>query len=283
MDISGLIEKAVAGRWIAGAGISDAVALGRRINTGGASAIFNYLGEDLKSPQEVDDAVETYLKLIDAIGRNGMDASISLKPTELGIDIGRKVAEGNYSRIVRAARRGNVFVWMDMESHRYVDPTIALYRRQLKGGGVGICIQSYLRRSGDDLARLVRDGAVIRLVKGAYTESRRIAFGSRTQTTANYYELMKYLFKHSKRFMIATHDQGIIDEAQLLNRSYRRDVTYAMLNGIRNRYAMQLARISKVALYVPFGRRWFAYSYRRLKEEGHLMLILRSILEDQSV
>ena len=95
---------------------------------------------------------------------------------------------------------------------------------------------------------------------------------------------MNYLFRHSKEFMIATHDTGLIREALLLNRSYRRDVTYAMLNGIRNKYAVGLAkRGNKTAIYLPFGERWLDYAFRRLREEGHLSLLIKSLFEGQGV
>lgn len=283
MDAAAILEKVLAGRWIAGADVSDAIAIGKRLNANNAVPIFNYLGEDFKEIEKVKETVDKYLEVISEIKKSKLKAEISLKPTELGIGINTAAARKNYALIVGSARKNNVFVWLDMESHKYVDPTIKLYETQLGKGGVGICIQSYLRRSGKDLEHITGKGGIVRLVKGAYSESKRIAFGSRSETTANYYALMKYLFKNSKRFMIATHDQGILDEAMLLNRSYRRDVTYAMLNGIRNKYAMQLAQLSKVAIYVPFGKRWFSYSYRRLREEGHLTLILRSLLESQRI
>jgi proline dehydrogenase len=283
MEIGSFVEKAVAGRWIAGAEVSDAIEVAKSFNKHRIRGIINFLGEDLDDKRQVDATVTTYLSLIDEIGRRGIKADISIKITQLGYDIDEKIAKSNYERVVRAARKKDVFVWLDMEEHRYVDPAIRLYKSQLRRGGVGICIQSYLKRSGDDVRKLVNMNGVIRLVKGAYKEGPRLAFASRAQATQNYLLLMNYLFRHSEKFMVATHDIRIIDEALLLNRSYRRDVTFAMLNGIRNGYAVQLATTNKVAVYIPFGRRWFAYSLRRLKEEGHLNLIVRSFFENQSV
>ncbi len=282
MTLNGVAERLMAGRWLAGERIGDAIGVSRRFNSHGISAMINYLGESLAERSAVDCAVKTYARLIREIKRSGIRASISIKPTQLGASIGKGVALRNYASIVGLARSNGIFTWLDMEEHRYVDTTIRLYRSQLKRGAVGICIQAYLRRSASDLESIVRSGGVVRLVKGAYGEPSRLAYATRDETTANYSRLMAYLFRHSPRFMIATHDPAVIAEAQELNRSYRRDVTYAMLNGIRNRELLRLAETgSKAAAYVPFGEQWISYALRRLREEGNLPLLLRSLFESQ--
>lgn len=284
MSIGGTIEKLLAGRWIAGAGIRDAISTTKRFNKERISASINYLGENFSDKAEVDRTVGVYAKLIEEIHGSNVDAAISVKPTQLGLLIGKGYAKRNYSRIVRLARKKGIFVWLDMEEHQYVDDTISLYRSQQRRRGTGICIQAYLRRSDDDVKRLVKAGAVIRLVKGAYKEGERIAYPTRKAVTANYLRLMSYLFRNSDEFMIATHDTDMIREALLLNRSYRRKVSYAMLNGIRNKYLVELAKMgNKTVVYIPFGERWFDYSVRRLREEGHLTLILRSLFQSQKL
>ena len=121
-------------------------------------------------------------------------------------------------------------------------------------------------------------------MKGAYKEGERIAYPTRKAVTANYLRLMSYIFRNSDEFMIATHDTDMIREALLLNRSYRRKVSYAMLNGIRNKYLVELAKMgNKTVVYIPFGERWLDYSVRRLREEGHLTLILRSLFQSQKL
>ncbi len=284
MSIGGTIEKLLAGRWIAGAGIRDAISTTKRFNKERISASINYLGENFSDKAEVDRTVGVYAKLIEEIHGSNVDAAISVKPTQLGLLIGKGYAKRNYSRIVRLARKKGIFVWLDMEEHQYVDDTISLYRSQQRRRGTGICIQAYLRRSDDDVKRLVKAGAVIRLVKGAYKEGESIAYPTRKAVTANYLRLMSYLFRNSDEFMIATHDTDMIREALLLNRSYRRKVSYAMLNGIRNKYLVELAKMgNKTVVYIPFGERWFDYSVRRLREEGHLTLILRSLFQSQKL
>ncbi len=280
MVCSGILERLVAGRWIAGPFIADAITRSKRINSLGIRPIINYLGEEFSSETDVNDAVATYIKLISEIRKSRIKADISLKASQLGLRISEGMFMGNYSRIVAEARRNNVFVWLDMESAADVDATISAYTAQLKSGdGVGICIQSYLKRSGSDIRSLSKSGAVIRLVKGAYSSTRRLAYQSRLETTANYARLMKYLFSHAKEFVIATHDPGMVSMAQRLNAAHRKHVGYAMLNGISNKRAIKLAREGNhVEIYVPFGTRWLSYSYRRLKEASNLSLVLRSVL-----
>ncbi|MDE1856509.1 MAG: proline dehydrogenase family protein [Candidatus Micrarchaeota archaeon] len=279
-----LLEKALAGRWIAGPRIKDAAERSARFNRLGIGTEINYLGEDFRTKAEVRDAVQTYFRLIDEIKRDRLDADISLKPTQLGLLISRRLAKDNYGRIVARARSRGIFVWLDMEDAEHVDDTISFYMAEVGRGNVGICVQAYLRRSAADIRGIVAMGGIIRLVKGAYSVKGNGAFKTKPAVDRDYMALMEYLFKRSKKFMVATHDTKMIKAALRLNGHYNRDVTYAMLNGIRNRYAIALARSGhRVSLYVPFGSRWVDYSYRRLKEAGHLSLIIRSLFERQSV
>lgn len=279
VGIGSILERILAGKWIAGPRISDALRRTRQLNALGMSAIINYIGEDLTGKREIAEAVATNLKLIKEIKRAKLDASISLKITSLGLRVSKSLARSNYAKIVGTARKQKVFVWLDAESQDTIDDTISIYESQAGKKGVGIALQSYLRRSGKDMRRLSRRKAVVRLVKGAYKESAKIAFETREQTTSNYRVLMHDAFSHLDEFTIATHDSSLISEAFELNRWHRRRVTYAMLLGIRNGYAAELAAQShRVAIYVPFGTRWLGYSLRRLREERHLFLVLRSLL-----
>lgn len=273
-------EKLLAGRWIAGRRIEDAVHRTKELNGRGMGAILNYLGEEFTDRNDVEDAVNKCLKLINAVHSNGIRADVSVKPTQIGLRISYAYAASNYLRILRHARRYHVFVWLDMEGFESVDDTIRLYLDNLgvsKVKSTGICIQSYLKRSGGDVRRITGMGGVIRLVKGAYKESASIAYTDRAGVTAHYARLMKYLFEHSNTFTIATHDSAMIDRAIRLNEIHSRNVTLAMLNGIRNRYAEHLAASRRVYIYVPFGERWVDYSIRRLRELSNALLIARSL------
>ncbi len=277
--LGSLLGKTLAGRWVAGAGINDAILRAESLNSMGMGVILNYLGEEFTKQGDVEETVLTYMRLINKIARERVVAGISLKPTQLGLRIGRRLAERNYNKIVRAARGKNVFVWLDMEAYDAVDATISMYARQVARRGVGIALQASLKRSQDDAKRIVGMKGVVRLVKGAYQEPRKIGVGGSKEVTHSYLRIMNYLFRNSDEFTIATHDGPLIREAMSLNRSYRRNVTYAMLNGIRNRYAQRLAATNNsVAIYVPFGARWLDYASRRLREQGHAALVLRSML-----
>ena len=277
-----ILEKIVAGKWIAGPKIGDAINKALQLNSLGESAIINYLGEEFTERQDVSEAVKTYIALIDEIRKRSVNASVSVKITQLGLRISEKLAEENYVKLANFARSKGIFLWLDMESSDTVSATIRAYKKQVKKGGVGIAIQAYLRRSAKDVASLVQKHAVIRLVKGAYSESSKVAFKSKQEVNKSYESLMLYLFKNSSEFTIATHDSNMIEKALELNRVYRKKVTYAMLNGIRSDYAKQLAmRGEHVAIYVPFGPKWVDYAYRRMREQGHISLILRSLISSK--
>ncbi len=277
MTTVGAITEIAARRWIAGRKLDDAVRATEDLNAKDAAAIINHLGEGVSSRSEVTQAVKTSLEIIDAINAHELNADLSVKLTDLGLAIDGEFCSKNYAEVVKYAKGKGVFVWIDMEEHKFVDKTIGLYSSMLRSGNVGICIQSYLRRSMDDVKGLDKD-AVIRLVKGAYTD-REHGFATRKETTGNYVLLMDYMFRNFEHFTLATHDSSMVDIALKMNKKYRRDVTYAMLKGVRNEYALDLARKGeKVAIYVPFGEEIFGYTYRRLKELSNLKLIVRSVL-----
>lgn len=278
------LEKWLAGRWIAGPGIDDAVALAKRMNRHHISAMINYLGEDFTRKADVQDAVDTYMLLITRMAEQRVNGDISIKPTQIGLGISYSLMRQNYIKIMERARASGIFVWLDMEGPRRVPATIKVYLDVGKRWG-GICIQSYLERSLEDVKAIARSNGVVRLVKGAYGYEEGVGMvGSRAFVDANYLEIMGYLFESSPRFMIATHDGKIIARARALNRKHRKKVSYSMLNGINNQVAKRLARDGeKVALYVPFGNRWVGYSYRRLREMGHIRLILGSLFRSQEI
>ncbi len=278
MGVNAILEKIVAGKWIAGATIDDAIDATRKLNKQGIRGIINCLGEEYGRLDYVDRAVSRYMNLINLIKRAKVGADIAVKLTELGLIIDKGLAERNYAKIVAFAKKNGVFIWIDMEEEKFVSDSLGIYRRFIKSGNTGVCIQSYLRRSMNDLESLPK-GATIRLVKGAYSNSREVAFQTRKETTDNYYELMEYTFKNFWRFTIATHDSDIIERARRLNKKYRRDVTYAMLKGIRTKLALELRQKGlKVSVYVPFGEEWVRYSYRRFKELSTAVLVVRSFI-----
>lgn len=284
MHVNDSIEKLLAGRWVAGHHPSDALERTKYFNSKRMGTLINFLGEDITNPKDVDVAVNTYMNLVYNISKRKLNASLSMKPTQLGLSIDYKLMEFNYLKIVEYAKEKRVFVWLDMEEPEFISQTIKAYLKGLRFGNSGICLQSYLKRSARDLQTLQSSRAVIRLVKGAYNINKNAGFDSKDGINENYTLLMEKLFEKSNSFMIATHDNKIIDMAISLNKKYKRNVTYSMLNGIRNSYAIRLVKSgNKVALYVPFGSDWIGYSLRRLREQGHLLLIIRSFFERQDI
>ncbi|MGC8652245.1 MAG: proline dehydrogenase family protein [Candidatus Micrarchaeia archaeon] len=280
----GFAERLFAGRWIAGPDISDAIERAKRFNMRNISAILNYLGESLTDEESVESAVDMHFKLIDAVKRSRIDASISIKPTGLGLSIGYDVFESNYLRILERASRAGLFVWMDMEEPRFIGSEIKAYLGSIGSyKQIGICIQANMKRSLSDVKRIVARGGVIRLVKGAYSAPACASYASREQVDNNFIKLMRYMFMHAKEFTVATHDARLIELARRMNRKSEKEVTYAMLNGIRNELVVELAQTERVAVYVPFGTEWIPYSYRRLREAGHLSIILKSLMEKQGI
>jgi proline dehydrogenase len=283
MDLNDIIEHLFAGRWIAGSTIEEAVKSTKHFNALGIKAIINYLGEDISNQAQVDSTLDTYMRLIRYIKNYGIKADISLKPTQIGLSISEQEAMSNYSKLVKESRASSIFVWLDMEGESTVDSTIKMYLSEVQGGNTGICMQAYLKRTESDIQRIAKVGGIIRLVKGAYSSSKSKSFTTREEVTKNYAKLMQIAYEQCTEFTIATHDIDMIKKSLELNQKYKRKVTYAMLKGIRNKLAVSLAKENKVSLYVPFGEQWVSYSYRRLKEAGHLKLVLRSLFERQGV
>ncbi|BCS90782.1 MAG: proline dehydrogenase 1 [Candidatus Micrarchaeota archaeon] len=276
-----LLEGLIAKKWIPGPRLEDAIRVAKELNKDNIVAMINFIGEHIKDTDKVDSNVNEYLKIIDAIRKEKLKAVISLKPSQIGLDLSYKLALSNLKSILNKAYKSNIEVWLDMEEYDTVDKTIRLFKELYSSSNrelFGICIQSYLRRSLDDIIRLSKIKARIRLVKGAYKPSNKEEFYiSRDDVTKSYYKLLDYLFKHNDNFIVATHDSNIIDYTIKQNKKLKRRVSFAMLYGIRDRLAKELAIDNKVYLYLPYGKDWIPYTTRRIKEGVNLKLIIRSI------
>lgn len=278
--MSGISEKIIARRWIAGPSADDAIDVSKKLKNLGIYTQINHLGEWLTDKNDVSRTVSTYLELIKKIKISQVKSDVALKLSQIGLAVDYKLAEENLTKILKYADNSGIFVWIDMEESGLVESTVRLYKAVVKEGNCGVCVQSYLKRSASDLKRIVGFRGIVRLVKGTYSESEKIAYKEPLRTK-NYVKLMKYLFKNSKRFMIATHDTKMLETALDLNRKFKRTVTYAMLLGIRNELAVKLAGNGEsVSIYVPFGEKWTGYAYRRLREASNLKLVIKSILKE---
>lgn len=277
------LAKLFAGRWIPGPRVDDGIRFAEYLNSKGITTILNYLGEGVKDQQDMERNLSVYMSIIDRL-KDSIDYQISFKPTQLGIPNFPELAGQYYDKLVEEAGKYGIFVWIDIEESSTVDSTIELYLRNIDKPNTGLCIQTYLKRSFDDVRNLVEKGGKIRLVKGAYVEPESIAYRSRDDTTRNFSKMMDYLFEHDNYFMVATHDLNLVNEALEKNKTYNREFHIAMLNGIRNKEVQRLGlHGAKVALYVPFGEAWMSYAVRRLKETNNLRLVMRSLLHSQKI
>jgi proline dehydrogenase len=228
--------------------------------------------------------------LLDLLGDNSLDGSISVKPTQVGLRIGVDSCLFNLRQIAKKARSLDKFMWIDIESYPFVEDTIAIYLKLLMDyKGIGVAIQSYLKRSSSDLLHLLEKNANIRLVKGAYTENDEVAFRSINKINSNFSEMMKMLFnnddeKRNTIFAIATHDPRLINEAIELSRKFgtdKRKFEFQLLKGISDEMKTNLAKQGfRVCEYIPYGYQWLPYSVRRIKErKRNILLLARSLIQ----
>ncbi|MDE1828419.1 MAG: proline dehydrogenase family protein [Candidatus Micrarchaeota archaeon] len=281
MSILGEIGVLFARQWIAGTNASDALRVAKEINFGGKGVILNYLGENFTDKGQIEKSVKIYLELLGQIKKQKIGASVSVKPSQLGIMVGDDEFYRNYLKIVAYAKKLGLIVWVDAEEYEYIERTQKIALLVLKRyKNTGVAIQTRLRRSMGDAEGIAKAGGMIRLVKGAYAEPAEKAYVRPDEITGNYEKIMERLFAIGARLMVATHDDYLIYKAVSLEKKYRRRVMFGMLKGIRGRLADRLSNSGEeVQIYLPFGEEWFAYSLRRLKEEGHAMLLVRSIFQ----
>ncbi len=282
--LNGFMEKLLAGKWIAGPSVEDAITRGERFRKIGIGAIFNYLGEALTDPKDIEEATGIYLNILDKIEDGDQQFQISIKPTQIGLSVSLDAAKKNLERIISKANEKKIFTWIDMEESELVDKTIELYRSQISTGNVGLCVQSYLRRTKNDVEELSKEGGIFRLVKGAYTEDEKVAFKTKDEINKNYEDILTFMFENTKMFMVASHDELMIEKAVKLSEEHKKEVWYGMLNGIRNQYLIDLQKRGKKTFsYIPFGQKWIQYSVRRMQEAGHISLLMKSMLHGQKV
>ena len=272
--------------YIAGATLDEAVVAVRSLNELGAMATVDVLGEDTTKKEEAVAAREQVKAVLAAIKQHSLNSNISIKLTQLGLTLGDEFCKANVMEIIEAARAQQNFVRIDMENHTCTDATLAVYRYALsKYEKVGIVIQAYLLRSDDDVKRLAAEGASVRLCKGIYNEPASIAIKDRRGIQQNYIRLLKILMAAGCRVGIATHDEVLIDAAKQVIEDLnvpKDKYEFQMLLGVRpEKRASLIAEGHRLRVYTPFGRDWYGYSVRRLKENpemaGHVLKALVGI------
>lgn len=276
-------------RFIAGESIEEAVAAVRDVRERGLRLTLDYLGESVVTSEAADEVTRDYLRILDTIVGAGVERNISLKLTQLGLDVDRATCVDNLRRILEPAGAHGFFVRIDMEGSAYTEDTIQIFETLWQQGyrNVGVVLQACLKRTSDDLARVMAMGARVRLVKGAYKEPREVAFQNKEEVDARFVELMKTLLDGGTEPAIATHDPKMIAQTKThaANRGYAKDrFEFQMLYGIRRDLQSALVREGyPVRLYVPFGREWYPYFMRRLGERpANIWFVLKGILSDRS-
>lgn len=261
----------VASRYVAGESLADAIRVIRDLNGQGAMATLDVLGEEVSDRAKATAFVEEYLRVFEAIDRERIDSNVSIKLTMLGLKIDEGFCRDNVARIVETAKRFNNFVRIDMEDHTTTDATIRIYRDlHARYGNLGLVLQAYMRRTLRDIEELPKQGASVRLCKGIYVEPRRIAWKGYETVRHNYVQALDKLFTQGVYVGIATHDEyltcaasALIDKHGLTRDQYE----FQMLLGVDDELRRILIESGhRLRVYVPYGRDWYAYSIRRLRE-----------------
>ncbi|MDQ3755446.1 MAG: proline dehydrogenase family protein [Acidobacteriota bacterium] len=279
--------KKMTTRFVAGEDIEEAIAAIREINARGATASFDHLNESVAGVAETDAEVREYRRILARIDETGIRSNVSIKLTQFGLEIDPELAYKQARTVVAdAAVRGN-FVRVDMESSHVTQVTIDIFKRlraEFDLDTVGIVLQSYLRRTWDDMQDLLKIPARIRICKGAYNEPPEVAFPDKKDTDENYIRVMQALLASGTYHGIATHDPRMIDAT--VDFAEREGIgkeafEIQMLYGVRRDLQVQLARDGyNLRVYVPYGKHWYPYFMRRLAERpANVWFVLKNMFK----
>ncbi len=278
------VVRMFAGRYIAGDKLMDAVSTVKGLNANGLMATLDVLGESISERKEAQKCKDENIIAIDAIDRHKLDCNMSIKLTMLGLNIDFDFCLEMTEEILAKAKQVNRFVRIDMEDSSVTESTIRIFEEcRKKFDNVGIVIQSYLKRSNDDIIRLTQQKANFRICKGIYIEPETIAYKDPVEIRKNFVKILRTAFERKAYCGIATHDDWIIDESKKLIKELglkREDYEFQMLLGVRERLRENLLKEgNRLRVYVPFGDRWYEYSIRRFKENPNMAgQVLKSIL-----
>jgi proline dehydrogenase len=281
------LTRSVVARFVAGESLEEGIAAVSRLQRSGLHATVDVLGESVTSPALASAAADRYVAALAALSARRLDANVSIKLTQMGLEIDRDLCRANVSKILEAARTVGGFVRIDMEDHAQTDATLEIWREaHERYPRTGIVIQSALRRSAADVDRIVAVGGSVRLCKGAYDEPAGVAYVTKRAVDLNYARLMERLLISGTYPALATHDPSLIAHAIDVAERHRigpERFEFQMLYGIRRDLQRSLvARGYTVRIYVPFGREWYPYFMRRLAERpANVAFMLRAILKDR--
>ena len=258
-------------KYIAGETLESAVALVKEFNARGIYATLDVLGESIKNELEAEFAFNNAMKVFDAIVANKLLANLSVKPTQLGLAINQVLAYEHIFKLVKRANEIDNFVRIDMEDSPYTDATIDIYKKVFESyNNVGIVLQAYLKRTYNDTILLNKFGTDYRLCKGIYIEPPAIAYKTKQAVRDNYVRVLETMLKNGNYVGIATHDEYLVNEAYRLIKEHnipRDKFEFQMLLGVQEELRDKIKNDGyKIRVYVPFGKDWYPYSIRRLKE-----------------
>ncbi len=271
-------------RFVAGESLQDALRVATHLQSKGLKVSIDYLGESVHDRQMAESVVEEYLRALPALAEAGLDTQVSVKLTQLGLDIENDFCVHNLERIVQCAQEVGGFVRIDMESSEYTQRTLDIfYALHERYPNLGVVIQAYLYRSEEDIERLIGCKASVRLCKGAYAEPATVAYPRRAQVNAAYRRLMRKLLLNGHSPALATHDESIIRDAIAFVQKQgipAQRFEFEMLYGIRRDLQEKLVGQGyQMRVYVPYGEAWYPYFTRRLAERpANLLFFLRHVL-----
>lgn len=281
------MRKAV-GRFMPGEEIADALGAAVDLQVLGIGTLYTKLGEAITDPAGAQAVATHYMGLLGQLKAAEIDGELSVKPTQLGLDIDEDLCFGHLRHLAAAAEAQGSYLWIDMEDSSYVDRTLDLYQRlRASHGNTGICLQAYLRRTAKDIERLLPLGPAIRLVKGAYDEPKDVAFKSKREVDANYLGLAVTMLRESRtrsmRVGLGTHDVDLIEQIAVhaAAAGVSKDAfEVQMLYGIRAKEQRRLARSGyKVQTLIAYGDAWYRWYMRRLAERpANVVFAMRQML-----
>ncbi|HEX9054267.1 MAG TPA: proline dehydrogenase family protein [Gemmatimonadales bacterium] len=282
------LARRFASRFVAGETIESGVVAARELAARGITASLDFLGESVKEEREAVAARDQYLRMLDSMAAAGVEVNVSVKLTQMGLDIDEDLCAANLTRILEKAGAAGGFVRLDMEGSAYTQRTLDFFKQRLLerfGRHCGVVIQAMLRRSEADVADLIAHGARVRLCKGAYLEPSTVAFPDKADVDRSYVTLMERLLAEGNYPGIATHDDVIIRRAQGFvqrNRIGPDRFEFQMLYGVRRDLQARLHRSGhRMRVYIPFGTQWYPYLMRRLAERpANIAFILGNVVKE---
>jgi proline dehydrogenase len=283
---SSSVGRRMSSRFVAGLEIDDVLRAAEAVNSQGISATLDSLGENVATPDEARRSADIYHRLLDAIQARGLNANVSVKLTQMGLELDPELAEQIASELVAHAVQTANFVRIDMEGSALTQVTLDIVKRLHAGaspagpnrGHIGVVIQAYLYRSEKDIGELLADGIRVRLCKGAYQEPPQIAFAAKADVDANFVHLMRTLLRSGVYHGIATHDEAMIEATRQFAKErgiQAKAFEFQMLYGVRRDLQRALVKQGYgMRVYIPFGREWYPYFMRRLAERPANVLFL---------